>query len=141
MSDKPFIVSDRRHFTAEGQPRDGSPDGESERATSGAAPSAGPSEPGPAPGQAASGPPPGADFISFVVSLATQASLLLEGQGLPEGAPAREGLVGAQSIISILEMLQDKTEGRRTPGESAVLEDLLYQLRMAYVARARVAGA
>jgi len=91
--------------------------------------------------RAAAGPPPKAEFLSFVMSLATQAGVFLEGQGLPEGATGEEGLAAAQSIISILEMLQDKTEGRRTAEESEVLEGLLYELRMAYVAKARVSGA
>ena len=58
-----------------------------------------------------------------------------------EGASAAEGLQGARSIIAILEMLHDKTEGRRTAEESEILEGLLYELRLAYVARARVTGA
>jgi hypothetical protein len=32
-------------------------------------------------------------------------------------------------------MLKDKTEGRRTPEEGRVLDELLFQLRMAYVQR------
>ena len=35
--------------------------------------------------------------------------------------------------IGILEMLQDKTEGRRTREEDREFEAILYQLRMAYV--------
>jgi hypothetical protein len=75
------------------------------------------------------------------MSLATQAGMFLEGRGLPEGTASDERLAAAQSIISILEMLQDKTEGRRTSEESEALEGLLYELRMAYVAAARVTGA
>ncbi len=142
MSDKPFTVSDRRHFTAEGQPREDASTSDPERpAPDGARTAVPASEPGPAPPRAATGPPPKAEFVSFVMSLATQAGMFLEGHGLPEGAPGEEGLTAAQSIISILEMLQDKTEGRRTAGESEVLEGLLYELRMAYVAKARVSGA
>jgi hypothetical protein len=37
-------------------------------------------------------------------------------------------------------MLKDKTEGRREPREEQVLEGLLYELRMAYVERAREVG-
>jgi hypothetical protein len=44
-------------------------------------------------------------------------------------------------MIAILEMLRDKTEGRRTPDEDAVLDGLLYELRMGYVAVARAVGA
>jgi len=145
MSDKPFTVSDRRHFTAEGQLRDEPEAGAAPASPKAKAPSPEATTPGEGPGEARrgpGGPPPKADLSSLVLSLAAQASLLLEGgEGLPEGMPASEGLAGAQSIISILEMLQDKTEGRRTEGETEVLEGVLYQLRMAYVARARVSGA
>ncbi len=36
-------------------------------------------------------------------------------------------------FIDTLAMLQEKTKGNRTPEETAVLENLLHQLRMAYV--------
>lgn len=147
MSDKPFTVNDRRHFTPEGQPRqedvpgeDGASSTEPEPSPTRPDPSPSPPEPSPARPRAA-GSPPKADLASFVISLATQATFLLDGRGLPEGAPPEEGLSGAQSIISILEMLQEKTEGRRTPEETGLLEGLLYELRMAYVAKARVSGA
>ena len=147
MNDKPFTVNDRRHFTPEGQPRQ--EDLPEEAARSSAEPQPSPARPEPSPARPdpapvrprTAGAPPKADLASFVISLATQATFLLDGRGLPEGASPEEGQHGAQSIISILEMLQDKTEGRRTPEETALLESLLYELRMAYVAKARVSGA
>ncbi len=140
MSDKPFTVNDRRHFTPEGQPRQEDLPGEAVRSSTEPEPS--PARPDPAPARPRGpGAPPKADLASFVISLATQATFLLDGRGLPEGAPPDEGLSGAQSIISILEMLQEKTEGRRTPEETSLLEGMLYELRMAYVAKARVSGA
>jgi Domain of unknown function (DUF1844) len=132
-NDKPFVVKDRRHFTTEGEPRQEDAPAEAAEA---------PSPPSPeAVRPRAAGPQPKADFASFVISVATQATFLLDGRGLPEGASPEEGLAGAQSIISILEMLQDKTEGRRSPEETELLENLLYELRMAYVAQTRVRGA
>lgn len=74
------------------------------------------------------GPDAPVDFVGFLVSLAAQASLALHGE--------KPGLRSARSIIAMLEMLQDKTEGRRTPEESRLLDQILYELRMAYVARA-----
>jgi hypothetical protein len=137
MSDreKPFTVSDRRHFTSEGEPRseparpatvapDRAEDFSPKRAASSAAPAA-----------------ERADFSAFVLSLASQAMALLSGEGLPEDASPEERLEGARSIIAILEMLKDKTEGRRTAAEDEVLEGLLFELRMGYVAKARVTGA
>jgi hypothetical protein len=39
----------------------------------------------------------------------------------------------ARFAIELLTMLQQKTQGNRTPEESAVLEDMLTALRMGYV--------
>jgi hypothetical protein len=43
-------------------------------------------------------------------------------------------LDAARELISVLERRQDKTEGRRTPREEQVLSQVLYELRLAYVA-------
>ena len=84
------------------------------------------------------GPAGSLDFIGLLVSLGAQASALL---GLGEAPDAEEkvrvDLPGARGIIGLLEILDRKTEGRRTPEEDQVLAGLLYQLRMAYLARAR----
>jgi hypothetical protein len=74
------------------------------------------------------------------MSLGAQAGMLLSGEGLPEGMDPGAALEGAGSVIAILEMLKDKTEGRRTSAEDALLDDLLFQLRMAYVERTRAGG-
>ena len=149
-SEKPFTVSDRRHFTPEGRPRDDS---------EGSAGSDTPREPAPAEtpraeaqGQkaqaepktdagarpAAAGP---ADFSGFVMGLAAQGGTLLTGQGLPEGVEAGEALEGARSVIAILEMLKEKTAGNLGEPEAALLDELLFQLRLAYVEKTRAGGA
>lgn len=147
QSEKSFTVSDRRHFTAEGRPREGGPEQETAGAPT-AEPGAATAEPGAAtvePGAAdvesegrreASEAP--ADFSHFLMGLAAECGRLLAGEGLPEGTPRSEALAGARSIVSILEMLKDKTEGRRTREEDALLAELLFQLRMAYVERTRM---
>jgi len=163
-SEKPFTVKDRRHFTPDGDVREvpeaadaetvsGTPSPSGEEPTPGdPPPTPDPPEPPPAsedPRDAGSRPgpetPEGApggplDLGQFLFSLGAQASLLLTGQGLPEGADPAEALAGARSIISIIEMLETKTEGNRTPEESQVLEGLLYELRMAYLERSRGGG-
>ncbi len=140
MSDreKPFTVSDRRHFTPDGQPRDEPARPGAARADEG---KPDPSEKREARRRTAPEATAPADFAAFVLSLAAQAAALLSGEGLPEGATREEGLEGARSIIGILEMLKDKTEGRRTAAEDEVLEGVLFELRMEYVAKARVSGA
>ena len=152
-TEKPFTVSDRRHFTADGCPREETepeasssgestsvPPGESAPPPPGEPPPAEAPEPSPR-GEAAGGPAAGpADFSQFLLSLGAQASMLLSGQGLPEDADPQEAVDGARSIISILEMLHDKTDGRRTKQEDEVIEGLLFELRMAYVEKSRVGG-
>ena len=121
-----FKVSDQRHFAPDGTPREseieqGPPvvDRQAERGEN--APTTNAAE---------------VDFSSFILSLAAQASILLRaGDDGAEGveAPARDR-EGAQRIIAVLEMLLDKTEGRRSTEESRLLDGLLFELRMAYVA-------
>lgn len=136
MSDenKGFTVKDRRLFTPEGEPRGAEAEPEKERlpAPAQAAPAPGPAPPREAAGEAGRADP--VSFASFLISLAAQAGALLEDE-------ARAELEGARQIISILEMLAEKTEGRRTPDEDRILERLLYELRMAYVERVRAARA
>ncbi len=67
--------------------------------------------------------------------------MLLSGEGLPEGTDPKGALEAARSVISILDMLKEKTEGRRTSAEETLLDELLFQLRMAYVEKTRAGGA
>jgi hypothetical protein len=143
---KAFTVKDRRHFTTEGEARDDADDS--------AGPEAPPQgKPEPRPERSARpetrGEPmrgaepsrrPGLDFAGLLLSLGAQASLLL-GMGDDEEPGAAPDFQGAQAIISLLEVLRDKTEGRRTPDEERILEGILYELRMAYVAGTRAGGA
>jgi hypothetical protein len=147
QSEKPFTVSDRRHFTPEGRPRH---EDEGSGAAGGPAPAETPrpeaksEEPADEPQAgastrgAAAGP---ADFSGFVVGLGAQAGTLLSGQGLPEGLDAREARDGARSVIAILEMLKEKTAGNLSEPEAALLDEILFQLRMAYVEKTRTGGA
>jgi hypothetical protein len=138
MSDdkKPFTVNDRRHFTPEGEAR-------SEDAVEGAPgvePEGRPT-PGPSPEQPPAVGEPGGplDFIGLLVSLGAQASALLGLVGAPDAGEDQVpvDLPGARGIIGLIEILERKTEGRRTPEEDQVMAGLLYELRMAYLARAR----
>jgi len=140
---KPFTVSDRRHFTPQGEAR-GEDSGEEpapperpEAGRGGEAPGGEP-ESGPRGGEPAPGESiPGLDFSGLLISLAAQAGGLLAAES--EAARA-ESLAGARAIIALLETLKEKTEGRRTPEEDEVMEGILYQLRMAYVAGTRKGG-
>jgi hypothetical protein len=132
QTEKPFIVSDKRHFTPEGRARDDASDPPAAEAGPAAAPA---EEPLP--------PPPGApaDFSQFLLGLAAQAGMLLSGEGLPEGSDPREALEAARSVISILEMLKARTEGNRSRAEDALFDELLFQLRLGFVEKKRAGGA
>lgn len=133
---KGFTVKDRRHFTADGEVRSEPTD----EAAVAPLPTA-VVEPGPPPARPASKPVGQAvQFAELLVQLAGNASVLL-GLAAPEGEAAQPDLEGAREVIGILEMLREKTEGRRTPEEEKLLEGILYELRMSYVARTRVSGA
>ena len=143
MSDekKSFTVNDRRHFTAEGETR-GDDTSRDAQAPSAPAATAEPEPPGADPAGRArgeSGPRPALDFAGLLLSLGAQASLLLGMAGEDDAAPP--DLEGARAIIALLETLREKTEGRRTEDEDRVLQAILYELRMAFVSRARAGGA
>jgi hypothetical protein len=148
MSDdkKSFTVSDRRHFTAEGVARDDVAVEAPPEPPPAPAPAAAPP---PAAEQAGSGdydddeaiPPFPADLLGLIGSLATQASMLLAGEPGSTRPPAPGELEAARSIISLVDVLHEKTQGNRTPQEDRVLDAVRYELKMAYVARARAGGA
>lgn len=76
---------------------------------------------------------PPASLEMLITTLATE-SLMALGQiphpqtGEPIFAPEQ-----AKYLIDTIEVLKDKTKGNTTPQESQLLEEILHQLRMAYV--------
>ena len=136
---KAFTVSDRRHFTPEGEVRKSD---EADAAVSTPPPAVPPAAP-PAPTPDAESVPAAggieadderssrfpSDFLGLLISLGAQGSMLLMGG--PEGEPP--DLEAARSLIELLGVLKEKTEGHRTPQEDQLLDGLLYELRMAFV--------
>lgn len=116
-------VTDRRHFTADGELKSEVPStsASAEPAPSAAEPAAPPTN---EPAEAAE-----VSFSSFIISLATQAADYLGGDQKDLGA--------ARQMISALEMLKDKTEGRRTDDETRILDAVLFDLRLAFVGSAK----
>lgn len=164
-TEKPFTVNDRRHFRPDGRVREDSepetpavPEKPESTVESAPTPQAGEppvradaveraqngrpeaSSSSPEPESWRGSPAGPADFSQFLLSLGAQASMLLSGQGLPEDTDPKAALEGARSVISIVEMLRDKTDGRRTAQEDEVLEGLLFELRMAFVEKSRAGG-
>ncbi|MEN6457372.1 MAG: DUF1844 domain-containing protein [Thermoguttaceae bacterium] len=90
----------------------------------------------PASGQQPSGstpPLPPADFTFLIGTLYLQGAMAL---GLIPNPIAKKSVRQpdhAKHAIDMLAMLQEKTEGNRTPEESSELENVLHELRMAFI--------
>ncbi|MXX74680.1 MAG: DUF1844 domain-containing protein [Holophagales bacterium] len=95
--------------------------------------------PGPEDAAASQMPPPGAQspgFMDLVAVLAEPIAFLLGDAQLPDGQSAQD-LPRARLHIDLLAVLQEKTRGNVSEQETALLEDLLAQLRMRYVEKSR----
>ncbi|MEM6706675.1 MAG: DUF1844 domain-containing protein [Acidobacteriota bacterium] len=152
--DNPEIkVTDRRMFTETGELREGveleAEDSAEAAAAEPAAPAPEPaaapaSEPEPAPIPAAEAPPrrpavdmgasglPEAQFLDLVAVLAEPIALFLGDAALPDGQSA-EDLDRARMYIDLLGVLQEKTAGNLSAEEHAIVDDLVYRLRLRYV--------
>lgn len=80
------------------------------------------------------GAPPGLGpaFFDLVAVLAEPVPLYLGDAPLPDGQSA-ENMEAARFHIDLLDVLRQKTAGNLSAQESAVLEDILYRLRMRFV--------
>ena len=115
---KGFTVHDRRGFEPDGTVRDQSE---------------------PAGWQAASDQSqklPEIDFSTLLLSLSTSAMVHLGEAPNPDGSRPTD-LVLAKQTIDIISMLKEKTTGNLTAEEERLLAELLYDLRLRYVAAAR----
>lgn len=151
-SDRRVKVTDKRMFTAEGELREEYRTVETpETEPTPAEPEpASPGRPAPpsaaAPPAAAATPPqeqpplevpstgagPQPSFFDLLGILAEPATIYLGDVELPDGGTA-ENLDAARLHIDLLDVLRSKTAGNLSAQESAVLEDVLYRLRMRYV--------
>jgi hypothetical protein len=121
-----FKVQDRRRFTDPGE-------GGDDRA----APS---HESGPASPSSAAATATAAEsaeiemnFSTFVISLSTQVLAHLGEIPSPIDNVTSTDLLAARQMIDILGMLREKTKGNLDKSEQALLDNILYDLRMRYV--------
>ncbi|MEX0712098.1 MAG: DUF1844 domain-containing protein [Pirellulales bacterium] len=98
-------------------------------------------EPQQQPGPAAAGEIPPASLPVLLTTLATQAMVALGQIAHPLTGKAEIDLAEARHFIDTLEMLEQKTAGNRTQQESLLLESLLHELRLAYIAVQKRAAA
>ncbi|MEK6605821.1 MAG: DUF1844 domain-containing protein [Nitrospirota bacterium] len=118
--EKGFIIRDRRGAGAEPE----------EKAAPAQSP---PPQAEPPKGQ----PAPPINFLSFIYSMGTSALMYL-GEPLGPGAGGETpNLSHAKEIIDVLTMLEAKTKGNLTGEEEALLEEMLYTLRIKFVEKAK----
>ncbi|HVB79338.1 MAG TPA: DUF1844 domain-containing protein [Candidatus Binataceae bacterium] len=79
-------------------------------------------------------------FGAFLMSLSTEALVHLGEMADPSSGQEQRDLAMAQQLIDILGMLRDKTRGNLEHDEQALLDAILFDLRMKYVEIARRNG-
>jgi len=148
--DRGFTVHDRRRFSAEtgeahpdaeegrhdgegGQRRGQGEESRRESASAGDSPkeSLDPETPRGRSGKAA--PVPEITLSTFIMSLSTQVLMLMGEIPDPTGRELERDMSGAKQVIDILGMLKERTKGNLDKTEEALLDNVLYDLRIRYV--------
>jgi len=79
-------------------------------------------------------PPANLSFLIGTLYLQGAMALGLLPTTTADGKPRPVERESARHVIDLLDVLQQKTEGNRTPDETAELEAALHELRLAFVA-------
>ena len=88
------------------------------------------------PAQAA-GQPFKIDFSTFIMSLTSSAFYHLGDIADPETGKTETNLPAVQQTIDMLIMLKEKTQGNLNEEEAKLLEQLIYELQMKFVAKSK----
>ncbi len=124
-----FTISDKRHFTSEGKVR-------KETAGQAAQDPATPAPDAAAPkGQDTADIEERIDFPSYILTYYTQGLVLLGEVPNPYTNKKEENLDAARHMIDILCLLQEKTRGNLDREEQQLLDSVLYELRMKFMAK------
>ncbi|HTP28435.1 MAG TPA: DUF1844 domain-containing protein [Anaeromyxobacteraceae bacterium] len=83
------------------------------------------------------GPSASIDFYTFCLSLGSSVIVHLGDAPHPESGQSVTNLELAKQTIDIIGMLQEKTKGNLTEEEARLLESLLVDLRLRFVAKSR----
>lgn len=96
------------------------------------------------PRETAPGAPPGAvaqrSLADLFMMLASEAVVAMGDAPDPVTGERERALPHAAEMIDILLLLRDKTEGNRTPVETQILDEILYDLQLRYVRATKSAG-
>ena len=123
-------VEDRRHFDKDGNIiRSADDDPEKKQQPKARSAEAGAAKPS---------APPKIDFMSLLFSYIHTALVCLGDMEDPIQKKTSENLPGAQEMIDILEVLQEKTKGNLDQRETQYLESALFDLRMRYVEKSKL---
>ncbi|MBN4054213.1 DUF1844 domain-containing protein [Nitrospira defluvii] len=74
------------------------------------------------------------DFSSFILSLATSALIHLGEEADPSSGKRSVALPNAKQAIDLITLLKEKTTGNLTKAEENFISQLLYTLRMKFLA-------
>ena len=129
-ADQGFTISDKRHFTTEGEVRKEEIGGSDQNP-----PTAAPAEDSRSKGETQPETEAQIDFVSYILTYETQGLVLLGEVPNPYTNKNEENLEAARHVIDILALLQEKTRGNLTPEEDLLLDDMLYRLRLKYMAK------
>ena len=77
------------------------------------------------------------DFATFVMSLSQSAFYQLGEVPDPITGQKETNLPAVHQTIDMLVMLKEKTKGNLTPEESKLMEQMIYELQMKYVAKSK----
>lgn len=77
---------------------------------------------------------PPVNFSSFILSLGTSALIHIGEEANPATGRKQVDLPNARQVIDLLTLLKEKTEGNLNQEESNLISQLLYTLRMKFVA-------
>jgi hypothetical protein len=77
------------------------------------------------------------DFSTFIMSLTSSAFYHLGDIADPETGKTETNLPAVKQTIDMLIMLREKTQGNLTEEEAKLLEQLVYELQMKFVAKSK----
>ena len=126
-----FRVTDRRSFNEEGEAKTPESSQKAEEKPANGQSSRSEAE---FPGQEAP-PKPSIDFPSYILSYYTQGLVLLGEVPNPYTNKKEEDVEAVRHTIEILSMLEEKTKGNLSNEEQKLLENVLYELRMKFMAK------
>ncbi len=132
QQEQAFRVTDKRSFRENGQPVSTEASDKAEDRS--------PDEKPPVIGEeksseeAKSARPP-IDFPSYILSYYTQGLVLMGEVPNPYTNKKEEDIEAARHMIDILSMLEEKTKGNLSKDEQQLLESVLYELRMKFMAK------